>query len=147
METGSRDVCKARPSLPSASFNFLPFISPSTRAAQILTVKTTLTASFRFSPFFAPFFRRASTALFDERRERSRFVRFCPCILYAYFPALKAASRRISPTRYSGTTSSEERILSLDSALAVVQFKKDGVAYERNYFISYPNNVMAIRFK
>lgn len=40
-----------------------------------------------------------------------------------------------------------KRILSLDSALAVVQFKKDGVAYERNYFISYPNNVMVIRFK
>ena len=40
-----------------------------------------------------------------------------------------------------------KRILSLDSALAVVQFKKDGIAYERNYFISYPNNVMAIRFK
>lgn len=40
-----------------------------------------------------------------------------------------------------------KRILSLDSALAVVQFKKDGVDYERNYFISYPNNVMAIRFK
>ena len=40
-----------------------------------------------------------------------------------------------------------KRILSLDSALAVVQFNKDGVAYERNYFISYPNNVMAIRFK
>lgn len=40
-----------------------------------------------------------------------------------------------------------KRILSLDSALAVVQFKKDGVAYERNYFISYPNNVMAICFK
>ena len=40
-----------------------------------------------------------------------------------------------------------KRILSLDSALAVVQFKKDGIAYERNYFISYPNNVMAVRFK
>lgn len=40
-----------------------------------------------------------------------------------------------------------KRILSLDSALAVVQFKKEGVAYERNYFISYPNNVMVIRFK
>ena len=40
-----------------------------------------------------------------------------------------------------------KRILSLDSALAVVQFNKDGVAYERNYFISYPNNVMVIRFK
>ena len=40
-----------------------------------------------------------------------------------------------------------KRALSLDSALAVVQFNKDGVKYERNYFISYPNNVMAIRFK
>ena len=40
-----------------------------------------------------------------------------------------------------------KRALSLDSALAVVQFKKDGVKYERSYFISYPNNVMAIRFK
>lgn len=40
-----------------------------------------------------------------------------------------------------------KRILSLDSALAVVQFKKDNVAYERSYFISYPANVMAIRFK
>ena len=40
-----------------------------------------------------------------------------------------------------------KRILSVDSALAVVQFKKGGVAYERSYFISYPANVMAIRFK
>lgn len=39
------------------------------------------------------------------------------------------------------------RGLSLDSALAVVQFKKDDVAYRREYFISYPANVMAIRFK
>jgi len=40
-----------------------------------------------------------------------------------------------------------KRALSLDSALATVQFKKDGVRYERNYFISYPNNVMVVRFK
>lgn len=40
-----------------------------------------------------------------------------------------------------------KRVLSLDSALAVVQFNKDGVGYERNYFISYPDNVMAIRFQ
>ena len=39
-----------------------------------------------------------------------------------------------------------KRILSLDSALAVVQFKKDDVAYQRNYFISYPANVMVMRF-
>ena len=40
-----------------------------------------------------------------------------------------------------------KRILSLDKGMAVVQFKKDGVAYERDYFISYPNNVMVVRFK
>ena len=40
-----------------------------------------------------------------------------------------------------------KRILSLDSALAVVQFKKDDIAYERSYFTSYPANVMVIRFK
>lgn len=39
-----------------------------------------------------------------------------------------------------------KRILSLDSAMAVVQFKKDNVAYQRNYFISYPANVMVMRF-
>lgn len=39
-----------------------------------------------------------------------------------------------------------KRILSLDSAMAVVQFKKDAVAYQRNYFISYPANVMVMRF-
>lgn len=39
-----------------------------------------------------------------------------------------------------------KRILSVDSALAVVQFAKDGVNYERKYFISYPDNVMAMRF-
>lgn len=39
-----------------------------------------------------------------------------------------------------------KRILSLDSAMAVVQFKKDDVAYQRNHFISYPANVMVMRF-
>ena len=39
-----------------------------------------------------------------------------------------------------------KRILSLDSAMAVVQFKKDDVAYQRNYCISYPANVMVMRF-
>lgn len=42
--------------------------------------------------------------------------------------------------------SNYKRILSLDSALAVVQFAKDGVKYERKYFISYPHNVMVVRF-
>lgn len=39
-----------------------------------------------------------------------------------------------------------KRILSVDSALAVVQFAKDGVEYERKSFISYPANVMVVRF-
>lgn len=39
-----------------------------------------------------------------------------------------------------------KRVLSLDSAMAVVQFKKDRVAYQRTYFVSYPANVMAVRF-
>lgn len=38
------------------------------------------------------------------------------------------------------------RELSLDSALAVVQFKKDNVLYKRSAFISYPANVMVLRF-
>lgn len=39
------------------------------------------------------------------------------------------------------------RSLSLDSALAVVQFSKDGVDYRREYFVSRPANVLAVRFK
>ncbi|NDV58892.1 glycoside hydrolase family 95 protein [Bacteroides sp. 519] len=40
-----------------------------------------------------------------------------------------------------------KRELSLDSALAVVQFNKDNITYKRNYFVSYPDNVMVMRFK
>ena len=39
-----------------------------------------------------------------------------------------------------------KRILSLDSAMAVVQFKKDDVEYQRTYFIFSPANVMVMRF-
>lgn len=39
-----------------------------------------------------------------------------------------------------------KRALSLDSALAVVSFRKDGVQYERKYFASYPDSVMVLRF-
>ena len=39
-----------------------------------------------------------------------------------------------------------KRILSLDSALAVVQYTKDGVNFERKYFVSYPANVMVMKF-
>lgn len=42
--------------------------------------------------------------------------------------------------------SNYRRALSLDSALAVVQFDKDGVQYQRNYFISYPDSVMVMKF-
>ena len=39
-----------------------------------------------------------------------------------------------------------KRILSLDSAMAVVQFDKDRVGYQRKYFISYPDSVMVMKF-
>ena len=39
-----------------------------------------------------------------------------------------------------------QRILSLDSALAVVRFQKDGVQYERVSFASYPDSVMVLKF-
>lgn len=38
------------------------------------------------------------------------------------------------------------RSLSLDSAVANVSFMKDGVRYERRYFVNYPANIMAVRF-
>ena len=44
------------------------------------------------------------------------------------------------------TVEGYERSLSLDSALVRVQFSQDGVAYKREYFISYPDQVMAMRF-
>ena len=39
-----------------------------------------------------------------------------------------------------------KRILSLDSAMAVIRFTKDGVSYERSYFVSYPDSVMVLKF-
>lgn len=38
------------------------------------------------------------------------------------------------------------RALSLDSAMAVVGFKKDGTQYLRKYFVSYPDSVMVMKF-
>jgi alpha-L-fucosidase 2 len=43
--------------------------------------------------------------------------------------------------------SNYRRSLSLDSALVKVSFQKEGIGYLRDYFISYPANVMVIRFK
>lgn len=42
--------------------------------------------------------------------------------------------------------SNYRRILSLDSAMVVVQFDKDGVQYQRKYFISYPDSAMVMKF-
>ncbi|WP_430973331.1 glycosyl hydrolase family 95 catalytic domain-containing protein [Sunxiuqinia rutila] len=39
-----------------------------------------------------------------------------------------------------------QRILSVDSALAVVQFQADQIHYQRRTFISYPDQAMVIRF-
>ena len=39
-----------------------------------------------------------------------------------------------------------KRILSLDSAMTVVSFRKDEVNYERKYFVSYPDSVMVLKF-
>ena len=38
------------------------------------------------------------------------------------------------------------RTLSVDSAVAEVKFEQDGITYVRRTFISYPANVMAVRF-
>ena len=43
-------------------------------------------------------------------------------------------------------TTNYRRTLSLDSALATVEFTKEKVHYRRQYFISYPHNVMVMRF-
>lgn len=42
--------------------------------------------------------------------------------------------------------SNYQRILSLDSAMAVVRFQKDGIRYERTSFVSYPDSVMVLKF-
>lgn len=42
--------------------------------------------------------------------------------------------------------SNYKRILSLDSALAIVNFHKDGVEYTRTSFVSYPDSVMVLKF-
>ena len=44
-----------------------------------------------------------------------------------------------SPIKY-------RRSLSLDSAVSVVSYECGGVKYEREYFLSYPDNVLAMRF-
>lgn len=48
----------------------------------------------------------------------------------------------LSPENVSGY----RRALSIDSAVATVSFDYEGTYYERRTFISYPDNVMAVRF-
>ncbi|WP_455674480.1 glycoside hydrolase family 95 protein [Phocaeicola sp.] len=42
--------------------------------------------------------------------------------------------------------SNYRRALSLDKALATVSFNKNGVGYQRDYFISYPDSVIVLKF-
>ena len=44
------------------------------------------------------------------------------------------------------TVDGYERSLSLDSAIVRVQFAQDGISYKRETFVSYPDQVMALRF-
>ena len=44
------------------------------------------------------------------------------------------------------TVDGYERSLSLDSALVHVQFRQDGISYKRESFVSYPDQVIAVRF-
>ncbi|MBQ5751747.1 MAG: glycoside hydrolase family 95 protein, partial [Bacteroidaceae bacterium] len=39
-----------------------------------------------------------------------------------------------------------KRVLSLDSALAVVQYNRNGVEFERKCFVSYPANVLVMKY-
>lgn len=47
----------------------------------------------------------------------------------------------------SASVSDYHRVLSLDDAVAKVSFRSGGVNYVREYFISYPANVMVMRFR
>ena len=59
--------------------------------------------------------------------------------LFASAPFLQTGLSEIGMTDY-------KRILSLDSAMAIVSFRKDEVNYERKYFVSYPDSVMVLKF-
>lgn len=69
------------------------------------------------------------------REDPSRFGSFTTAGEFCIETGLSA----VGMTRY-------RRELSLDSALAKVSFSKDGVDYKREFFVSHPANVMAVRF-
>ncbi len=58
-----------------------------------------------------------------------------------------AGELRISTGIDSASVSGYRRILSLDDAVASVSFTSGGTSYVREYFISYPANVMVMRFR
>ncbi len=39
-----------------------------------------------------------------------------------------------------------KRVLSLDSAMAVVQYEKDNINFTRKYFVSYPANMLVVKY-
>lgn len=54
----------------------------------------------------------------------------------------------ISLEGYSGSetgTSDYRRTLNIDDSIATVEYKKNGIGYQREYFVSNPDNFMAIR--
>lgn len=53
---------------------------------------------------------------------------------------------RINTGIGESTVSDYSRTLSLDSALVTVQFVSDGIRYRRDFFTSFPDNVMVVRF-
>lgn len=57
-----------------------------------------------------------------------------------------AGEFRIATGLDEGKVSGYSRALSLDSALVTVRFACEGVGYRRDFFASYPDNVMVVRF-
>lgn len=47
----------------------------------------------------------------------------------------------------SGSPSSYSRTLDLENSIATVKYTEDGIDFSREYFVSYPNDCMMIRFK
>ena len=65
------------------------------------------------------------------------------------YGGVRAVRERAATAKEDGpgaTVAGYEKVMSLDSALVRVQFSQDGVNYKREYFISYPDQVLAVRF-
>ena len=82
-------------------------------------------------------------------REGSRPLDFDKAPDKVNYGGVATMKKEFRPDVKSGpgeTVEAYERSLSLDSALVRVAFRQDGVSYKREYFVSYPDQVMAIRF-